>query len=99
MALGYVLTEEVRIENGIVLNPSLVDYKILSAPDMPQTESIIVETNDPIGPYGAKEAGEGLTLPTAPAVINAIYDAVGVRINDLPATPEKILKAMKSEKK
>jgi 4-hydroxybenzoyl-CoA reductase subunit alpha len=99
MALGYVLTEEVRIENGIVLNPSLVDYKILSALDMPQTQSIIVETNDPIGPYGAKEAGEGLTLPTAPAVINAIYDAVGIRIHDLPATPEKIIKALNEKKK
>jgi 4-hydroxybenzoyl-CoA reductase subunit alpha len=99
MSLGYALSEELLIEKGKPLNPSLLDYKILSACDMPQTESIVVETDDPVGPYGAKEAGEGLTVPTAPAIANAIYDAIGVRIKDLPITPEKILKALKAKGK
>lgn len=98
IALGYALTEEVKMEKGKVFNPSLVDYKILSAVDMPEVESFVVETDDPHGPFGAKEAGEGLTIPTAPAVANAIYNAVGVRIKDLPITPDKILKALEEKK-
>jgi CO/xanthine dehydrogenase Mo-binding subunit len=57
-----------------------------------------IETNDPTGPFGAKGAGELAMVPTAPAVANAIYDAVGVRIHDLPITPEKVLKALQSRK-
>lgn len=97
IGLGYALTEEVKMEKGQVLNPSLLDYKILSSADMPEVDSMVVETDDPHGPFGAKEAGEGLTIPTAPAVANAIYDAIGVRIKDLPITPDKILKALEEK--
>ncbi len=65
--------------------------------DMPEIESSVVETVDPIGPFGAKEASEGLTVPTSPAIANAVYDAVGVRIKELPITPEKIIKALKEK--
>ncbi len=99
MGLGYALTEAVEIEKGKVLNPSFLDYKILSSLDMPPVDSIMVETDDPHGPFGAKEAGEGLTVPVAPAIANAIYDAIGVRIKDLPITPEKILKALEEKEK
>jgi 4-hydroxybenzoyl-CoA reductase subunit alpha len=68
------------------------------ATDMPEIETIAVETDDPEGPFGAKEAGEGLILPVAPAIANAIYDAVGVRIKDLPITAGKILKALEEKK-
>jgi len=94
MGLGYALSEEVLFEEGRVLNPSFLDYKILSAVDMPEIESSVVETNDPIGPFGAKEVSEGLIVPTCPAIVSAVCDAVGVRIKSLPITPEKILKAL-----
>ena len=91
------LMEEIKMEKGKVMNPSLLDYKILSSADMPEVDSLVVETDDPHGPFGAKEAGEGLTIPTAPAVANAIYDAIGVRIKDLPITPDKILRALEEK--
>ncbi len=97
--LGYGLTEDLVCDNGHPINPTMMDYKIFSAVEMPPVKSIFVETNDPRGPYGAKGLGEmGLTL-SAPAVANAIYDAVGVRITELPITPEKILMALKEKQK
>jgi 4-hydroxybenzoyl-CoA reductase subunit alpha len=98
MALGYVLTEDVKFDDkGKMLNPNFQDYKILSALDMPPVDSIVIETDDIHGPFGGKEAGEGLTIPTAPAIANAIFDAVGVSIKSLPITPEKILRALKEK--
>jgi putative selenate reductase molybdopterin-binding subunit len=97
--LGYGLTEDLVCDNGYPVNPTMMDYKILSSMEMPPVKSIFVETNDPRGPYGAKGLGEhGLNL-CAPAVANAVYDAVGVRITDLPITPEKILMALKEKQK
>ena len=98
MALGYALTEECKFDkNGRMINASYQDYKILSALDMPPVDSIVIETDDIHGPFGGKEAGEGLTIPTAPAITNAIYDAIGVSIKSLPITPEKILRALKEK--
>jgi 4-hydroxybenzoyl-CoA reductase subunit alpha len=73
---------------------NLLDYRTLSPKQMPQVEVILVETNDPEGPFGAKEAGEGPLLPILPAVANAIYDAIGVRFYQLPITPDRVVKAM-----
>jgi len=95
--LGYALSEELVWEEGIILNPNLQDYRILYINDVPSIKSIIVESIDPDGPYGAKGLGEPVMIPTAAAVANAIYDAVGVRIKSLPITPEKILRALKEE--
>ncbi len=99
MGQGYTLAENLVTEEGQVLNPSFVDYKLMRAPDVPvKFESLLVETFEPEGPFGAKEAGEGLTNPNAGCIANAIYDAVGVRIKDMPITPEKILKALEEKK-
>jgi len=97
--LGYALSEELVWEDGIVLNPNFQDYRVLYINDVPSMRSLIVESMDPDGPYGAKGLGEPASIPTAPAVANAIYDAVGVRIKSLPITPEKILKALKEKGK
>ena len=74
--------------------PSLLEYKSLTSLDMPEVDTVLVEDPDPNCPFGAKEAGQGPLLPVMPAVANAIYDAVGVRIDELPITPDKVLKAL-----
>ncbi len=98
MGLGYALTEELQVREGRVLNPSLLDYRVLTALDMPHVESVIVETADPAGPFGAKGVGEMGGNPTAAAIANAIYNAVGVRMNQLPMTGERVLKAIKEKR-
>ncbi|MAH99106.1 MAG: aldehyde oxidase [Euryarchaeota archaeon] len=93
MGMGQVLSEEMRYgRNGHLMNPDLLDYKIPSVHEMPEVIPIIVESNDPEGPFGAKEAGEGPLLPILPAVCNAVYDAIGVRTNELPMSPERVYK-------
>lgn len=93
--LGYALSEEYKTHNGRNLNPNFLDYKIFSAPDMDFPIHIeCIETDDKEGPFGAKGVGEPGLVPTAPAIGNAIYDAIGIRIRDLPITPEKILAAL-----
>ena len=82
-------------ESGRVRNDSLLDYKVLSAPDMPEVDPIIVEAPEPSGPFGAKGLGELAMVTTAPAVSNAINDAVGVRMRELPITPAKVLAALR----
>ncbi|RLA91032.1 MAG: 4-hydroxybenzoyl-CoA reductase [Deltaproteobacteria bacterium] len=100
MGQGYALSENLITDEGKVLNPSLIDYKLMRAPDIPDNfTSLMVETHEPEGPFGAKEAGEGLTNPNAGCIANTIFDAVGVRIKDMPITPEKILKALDEKKK
>ncbi len=99
MGFGQVLQEEMVWEKGRLMNPSLLEYRIPSTLENPEIESIIVESNDPEGPFGAKEAGEGSLAATIPAIANAVFDAVGVRINSLPITPEKILDALQRKKK
>ena len=97
--IGMALSEEILLRDGHTLNPNLMDYVIPTALDVPDIHFIHVETHDDTGPYGAKCVGEPSLIPTAPAILNAIYDAVGVRIYDLPATPEKILRALKAVSK
>jgi len=96
--LGYALTENLIRENGKVLNRNFLDYKILTALDVCDVECIFVESNDPNGPFGAKGVGEPAMIPSAVAISNAIYDAIGVRVSELPITPEKILKALREKK-
>jgi len=92
--MGQALYENVIVEKGQVMNPSFLDYGFPTFMEMPEIEAIEVETDDPIGPFGAKEAGEGTQLSPAPAIANAIYDAIGVDFMSLPITPEKILEAL-----
>lgn len=95
MGVGYALMEHFIQEEGEVRTGHLSEYLIPTALDMPELVPIIVEVPDPTGPYGAKGVGEMTTLPTAPAILNAIYDAIGVRIERLPATAERVLMEMK----
>ncbi|MBI2954274.1 MAG: molybdopterin-dependent oxidoreductase [Chloroflexi bacterium] len=92
--MGHALVENRLLDEGRVLNPSLLDYKIPTSLEAPYVAASAIETKDPEGPFGAKGVSEGAQVPVAPAIANAIYDAIGVRINDLPITPEKILKAL-----
>lgn len=93
--LGYALTEEIKIgSEGQVLNPTFMDYKIFCADDMPKLTTILVEAEEPTGPFGAKSVAEIAINGPAPAISNAIYDAIGVRLHSLPMTPEKVLAAL-----
>jgi CO/xanthine dehydrogenase Mo-binding subunit len=98
MGVGYALSEQLVLHKGEVMNPNFRDYKMLTAKDRIPIKALVVETNDPAGPFGAKGIGEPGCVPTAPAIANAVYDAVGVRIKDLPITPEKIVAALKQKK-
>ena len=81
-------------KSGLHKIPSILDYKNLTTLETPEIEMILVESNDPEGPYGAKEAGQGPLLPLIPAVVNALYDAIGVRIHEIPITPDKVLRVL-----
>jgi CO/xanthine dehydrogenase Mo-binding subunit len=95
--IGQAMFEEIAYDNGQLINPNLVDYVLPSLNDMPVViDPIAVETPDPNGPFGAKGIGESALIPVAPAIANAIYDAVGVRIKDLPLKAEKIFLALAS---
>ncbi|GEA19505.1 xanthine dehydrogenase family protein molybdopterin-binding subunit [Moorella sp. E306M] len=95
--LGMALLEKVHLQQGRIVNNSFSTYLIPTALDIPEIQPLIVETHEPTGPYGAKGVGEPATIPTVPAIINAIYNAVGVRITELPVTPEKILAALREK--
>src|SRR5579883_249260 len=100
MGLGYALSEEVKLDDkGRVRNPGFVDYKLFTTLDMPRMTTILVEDHEPTGPFGAKSAGEVPINGPAPAIANAVFDAIGVRIRDLPITPEKILAALDKQGK
>jgi len=98
MGLGQALMEELRWHDGQLLNPNLLDYRVLPPQQTPEIEVIVVETNDPEGPFGGKEVGEGPLAPIIPSVANAIWDAVGVRMHELPMTPDKILDALDAKR-
>ena len=98
MGLGECLFEEVKFDSrGRILNSSLGEYRIPTALDMPNVDPVIVESNEPNGPYGAKEVGEGAIMPTIPAILNAIYDATGIRIKELPCSSERLFMKLKEK--
>ncbi len=94
MGLGYALSEEILWDKGKILNPSFLDYGFPTALDMPEVKPVLVETNEPEGPFGAKECGEGAIMPVAPAITSGISDALGIRIRKIPFTPDMVLKAL-----
>ena len=96
--MGQALYENIIVEKGQVMNPSFLDYGFPTFLEMPEIEAIEVETDDPVGPFGAKEAGEGTQLSPAPAIVNAIYDAIGVDFKELPVTSEIILQTLGEQK-
>jgi len=94
--VGYTLHEEMIIKDGRVQNPSFLDYRVPTILDAPAVQPVIVEVPDEAGPFGAKGLGEPPVIGPAAAIANAIYDAVGVRIQELPITPEKVLQALEA---
>lgn len=98
MGLGQALYEEMVVKGDRVINPNLHEYRIPTMADMPVMDTEIVDSYDPESPYGAKESGEGPIQPVIPAILNAIYDAIGVRFTELPVTPEKVLAALRAKK-
>ncbi|MCR4314855.1 MAG: xanthine dehydrogenase family protein molybdopterin-binding subunit [Planctomycetes bacterium] len=99
MGLGQALTEQLVYQKGMLLNGNLTDYRVVDSITMPEVDVIIVESQDPEGPFGAKECGEGALAPIIPAVANAVYDAVGVRVRELPMTPDKILELLEKRER
>src|SRR5450432_1271327 len=97
MGMGQALTEEMVWKDGMLMNPGLLEYRSPSAIESPEVEAIIVESIDPEGPFGAKECSEGSLAATIPAIANAIYDAVGVRLHESPFTPERVLAALRQK--
>lgn len=98
MGLGQALQEEMVWKDGMLMNPGLLEYRSPSAVESPEIEPFIVESIDPEGPFGAKECSEGSLAATIPAIANAIYDAVGVRLREAPFTPERVLAALRAQK-
>jgi CO/xanthine dehydrogenase Mo-binding subunit len=92
------MEEMIYDEKGLLFGPSLLDYRIPTTLDTPDLDAYIVESHDPAGPYGAKEAGEGPLHPAIPAIANAIYDACGIRIRELPFYPHRVLKLLREQK-
>jgi len=98
MAAGYGYLEYMPYEDGKLMNPNLVDYKMIRAPEMPPANIAEIDTYEPEGPYGAKEAGEGLTNPTAAAIGNALFKLFGIQIKECPIRPEMVVNALKEKK-
>ncbi len=99
--LGFTFLEDMEIDpkTGITLNPSFLEHKSPTILDYPEVEVIFAPVVDPVGPFGAKSLGEPPCIPPAPTIANAIYDAVGVRITNLPITPAKVLAALEMKDK
>ncbi|MCI4351302.1 MAG: xanthine dehydrogenase family protein molybdopterin-binding subunit [Thermoplasmata archaeon] len=99
MGLGQLMGESMNYRGARLLNPALLEYKIPMPFQMPEVECLLVGDDDPEGPFGAKEAGEGPLIATLPAVANALYDAIGVRFYDLPITPDKVVKGIEDRER
>ncbi|MHA1537291.1 MAG: 4-hydroxybenzoyl-CoA reductase subunit alpha [Alphaproteobacteria bacterium] len=97
MGMGQAMSEETAYYDGLMITGNLLDYRVPTIEDSPPIETHIVESNDPYGPFGAKEAGEGSLSGFLPALTNAVYDAIGVRCNDLPLTPDRVLAAIEGK--
>ena len=90
MGMGQAISEEVAYHDGLLVTANMLDYRVPTIQNLPPMEVGIVESNDPHGPFGAKEAGEGSLAAFLPALTNAIADATGMRFNDLPVTPDRV---------
>jgi 4-hydroxybenzoyl-CoA reductase subunit alpha len=99
MGMGQAMSEEAAYHEGLMLTANMLDYRVPTIQDSPPIEVGIVESNDPHGPFGAKEAGEGSLAAFLPALTNAIADAIGVRFNDLPVTPDRVFAALEKRRR
>jgi 4-hydroxybenzoyl-CoA reductase subunit alpha len=94
MGMGQALSEETQYHEGLALRPNMLDYRIPTIVDSPPIHVKLIESHDPLGPFGAKEASEGALHGFAPALTNAICDAIGIRLTELPASPDRVLDAI-----
>jgi CO/xanthine dehydrogenase Mo-binding subunit len=99
MGYGYAIMEDVNLKNGKMINDRFTNYIIPTSMDMPDVEKVIVEDPETTAPYGAKGIGEPVLVAVAPAILNAIYNAVGVRMTQIPVTPDRLLKAIKEKER
>jgi 4-hydroxybenzoyl-CoA reductase subunit alpha len=99
MGMGQALSEETQYHEGLPLRPNLFDYRIPTIVESPPIEVKLVESIDPLGPFGAKEASEGALHGCAPALTNAIADAIGVRLTELPASPDRVFDALQARRR
>ncbi|MFZ2649269.1 MAG: 4-hydroxybenzoyl-CoA reductase subunit alpha [Burkholderiaceae bacterium] len=99
MGMGQALSEETQYHEGLPLRANMLDYRIPTIAESPPIEVKLIESLDPLGPFGAKEASEGALHGFAPALTNAIFDAIGIRLSELPATPERVLEAIHAEQR
>jgi len=99
MGMGQALSEETQYHEGLPLRANMLDYRIPTCVESPPIEVKLVESIDPLGPFGAKEASEGALHGFAPALANAIYDAIGIRLTELPASPDRVLDAIQARKR
>lgn len=99
MGMGQAMSEETGYFDGLLLTANMLDYRVPTIKDSPPIAVGIVESNDPHGPFGAKEAGEGSLAAFLPALTNAIADATGVRFNDLPVTPDRVFDALEKRRR
>jgi 4-hydroxybenzoyl-CoA reductase subunit alpha len=99
MGMGQALSEETQYHQGLPLRANMLDYRIPTAVESPPIEVKLVESLDPLGPFGAKEASEGALHSLAPALTNAIYDATGIRLTELPASPDRVLDAIQARRR
>jgi 4-hydroxybenzoyl-CoA reductase subunit alpha len=99
MGMGQALSEETQYHQGLPLRPSMLDYRIPTIVESPPIEVRLIESHDPLGPFGAKEASEGSLHSFAPALTNAICNAIGIRLTELPASPDRVLEAIQARKR
>jgi len=99
MGMGQAMSEEAAYHDGLMITANMLDYRVPTIQDSPPIEVGIVESNDPYGPFGAKEAGEGSLAAFLPAFTNAVADAIGIRFNDLPVTPDRVFEAIEKRKR
>jgi 4-hydroxybenzoyl-CoA reductase subunit alpha len=99
MGMGQAMSEETAYHDGLLITGNMLDYRVPTIADSPPIEVGIVESNDPHGPFGAKEAGEGSLAAFLPALTNAVADAIGVRFNDLPVTPDRVFAALEKRRR
>ena len=99
MGMGQALSEETQYHEGLPLRPSMLDYRIPTIVESPPIEVKLIESHDPLGPFGAKEASEGSLHSFAPALTNAIYDAIGIRLTELPASPDRVLETIQTRRR
>jgi 4-hydroxybenzoyl-CoA reductase subunit alpha len=99
MGMGQAMSEETGYFDGLPIAANMLDYRVPTIADSPPIDVQIVESNDPLGPFGAKEAGEGSLASFLPALTNAVADAIGLRVTELPVTPDRVLRALEQKRR